>query len=586
MRPVLLFILFISCAVMAEAAGSFPGGDKKKKKKEADKSQTSALTAEQRSKLDRLFLDAEKAKILEDWETAIKDYKSVIETDASNANAHFQLAQIYANQTNLKEAEKEALEAIRLDGNNKWYLETLADIYMSEGKAKEAQSTFETLLKKFPANPDYYLNLGFLYSKMGQYENAIKVYDQFEKNFGIDEQVIQEKKNLYLRLNKFNEAANEVHKLTDAYPNDPQYMLMEADLYKAKGDKEKAKEIYDRVLKLDPGNPQAQLGLAQMNMSTNSDLQKKENLKEIFENPKVSIDTKVSILLISFIQMNSGDSSKRKEAIDLANILTRVHPDEAKAFAVQGDLYYLDEQNDKALQSYQKALTLSKDVFQVWQQVMVIYNLKQDWKKVLETADEAMGLFPNQAMIYFFKGGAEMQLKEFDKAVRSFSKGEKMSADDTKLRAQFLANMGDAYHSLNDNSASDSAYERALKLDPENAYVLNNYSYYLSVRKENLDKAKQMSAYATKLDPNNDSFLDTYAWILFQMGKYADAKEWQEKALKAGGEKSATILEHYGDILFKLGNKTQAMEYWKKAKEAGSDSATLERKIAEQKYLE
>jgi tetratricopeptide (TPR) repeat protein len=179
-----------------------------------------------------------------------------------------------------------------------------------------------------------------------------------------------------------------------------------------------------------------------------------------------------------------------------------------------------------------------------------------------------------------------MQQKDYEKAVKSFSKGEKMTTEDLKLRAQFLANQGDAYHSLNKHTESDEAYDKALKLDPDNAYVLNNYSYYLSLRKANLEKAKQMSAYSNKLEPNNSSFLDTYAWILFQLEDYAGAREWQEKAIKADGEKSGTVLEHYGDILFKLGKKAEAVEYWKKAKQAGTDSETINRKISEEKYVE
>lgn len=580
-----LVILLAAACLFTLPANAQAG--KKKKKGKGDKEQTSsALSPSQQTKLERLFLEAEKAKVIEDWEAATKSYQEVVELDPKNANAHFQLAQIYFNLNKLPEAQKEAETATKLDDSNKWYYETLATIYMQQGKAKEATTAFEYLLKKFPNNPDYYLNLGFLYSKTGQLENAIKTYDQFEKNFGIDEQIIGEKRNLYLRMNKFNEAVKEVHKLVDEFPGEVEYMLMEADLYRMKGENDKAKEIINKILQQEPDNPQAQIALAQLNAKNTSAEEKKENLMGIFENPKVNIDTKVSILLISYIQMNSEDSAKRKEAVELAETLVKVHPDESKAYAVRGDIYYIDGQNDKALQSYEQALKMNKDVFQVWQQVMLIYNQKQDWANVLRVANEAMELFPNQNMIYLFKGGAEMQQKDYEKAVKSFSKGEKMTTEDLKLRAQFLANQGDALHSLNKHAESDEAYDKALKLDPDNAYVLNNYSYYLSIRKANLEKAKQMSAYSNKLEPNNSSFLDTYAWILFQLEDYTGAKEWQEKAIKADGEKSGTVLEHYGDILFKLGKKGEAVEYWKKAKQAGTDSETINRKISEEKYVE
>jgi tetratricopeptide (TPR) repeat protein len=578
----LLLLFFASCTSGKKpvSAANANSGSKKKAVQ-----QTQLDKAEQ-SKVERLFFEGEKAKVTEDWENASRSYNDVLNIDPYNADAHFQLAQISITLSKLPEAEKEAILAVKLDGSNKWYLELLASVYMNEGKAKEAIETFKTLVEKFPGNPDYYLNLGFLYSKAGQFESAIKVYEQFEKNFGVDESVVEEKKNLYLRLNKFNEAAAEVHKLVEAFPGETQYLLMEADLYRANKMNDKATDLYKKVLTVEPDNSRALLAMAELGSQSGATSQEsQESLKKIFENPKVDIDTKVKVLL-PYLQFWDIKKDHKQDAFDLAEILTRVHPTEAKAFAVKGDLYFLDNQNDKALEAYLKSLDLKKDVFQVWQQVMLIYNQKKDWSNLEKVSDDAIEYFPNQALIYFYKGGAELQNKEYEKAVKSFSKGEKMSADNNKIRAQFLANLGDAYHNLNKDDESDSAYNRSLKLDPENGYVLNNYSYYLSLRKMNLEKAKEMSAYSNKLEPDNSSFLDTYAWILFQLNDFMGAKEWQEKALKAGGDKSGTIIEHYGDILFKLGDKDGALQNWKKAKEMGSDSGTLDRKIAEQKYLE
>lgn len=589
MRLIKTILITTAVAVICQMAMPVAAQDGKKKKKEKIASPSTNVKGdnkEEKARLERILIDAEKSKAIEDWDEAISKYKEILSLSPSNANAHYQLAQIYKTQNKINEAEVEALAAVKLDNNNRWYMETLADIYLTQGKIKDAESILKTLVEKFPNNPDYYLQLGFVYSKVGQLENAVKIYDQFEKNFGVDEQVVGEKKNLYIRMGKFNEAVTEVEKLVEAYPGETDYLLMEAELYRAKKMKEKAVELYKKVLEIEPDNPYAQLGLAEFGMSTGNEAQKKESVIDIFKNPKVGIDTKVSILLISYIQMNSEDSSKRKEAVDLAKILTEVHPTEAKAFAVQGDLLFIDNQLDKALASYKKALDINKDVFQVWQQVMAIYNQKRDWQAVIDVTGEAMELFPNQAIIYLFRGGAEMQLKDYDKALKTYGRGEKMSAGNDKLHAQFFANLGDAYHSLNRSTESDSAYDKSLRLDPENAYVLNNYSYYLSLRKQNLEKAKQMSAYANKLEPGNDSFLDTYAWILFQLGDYNTAKEFQEKAMQAGGDKSGTILEHYGDILSKLGKKEEALNYWRKAKELGTDSGTIDKKIAEQKYFE
>jgi tetratricopeptide (TPR) repeat protein len=160
-----------------------------------------------------------------------------------------------------------------------------------------------------------------------------------------------------------------------------------------------------------------------------------------------------------------------------------------------------------------------------------------------------------------------------------------MCGENNFLRAQILASIGDIHYNLEQHELSDSAFEKSLKYNPDNSYTLNNYSYYLSLRKFNLEKAKQMSAYSNKLEPDNSSFQDTYAWILFELGDYKEARIWQEKALKSDTT-NATLLEHYADILIKLGETEKALEYWKKAKDAGSDSKTLEKKIATKSYVE
>jgi tetratricopeptide (TPR) repeat protein len=577
-------ILFFSLIILAscKAGQKATAGAKPDKKKGQAAAQ---LSKADQAKVTRLFFDAEKDKVIEDWDGALKNYGDVAAIDPNNADAHFQLTQVYMTLKKPQQAESEALDAVSLDNTNKWYLEALASVFMSEGKVKESTETFKALVDKFPGNPDYYLNLAFLYQKTNQFESAIKVYDQFQKNFGIDENVIEEKKNLYLRLNRFNDAVNEVHKLVEAFPGETEYMLMEADLYRANKVKDKAADLYKRVLAIEPDNARALLALSELGLQSGNTQESMDDLKKIFENPKVDIDTKVKILY-PYLQFWEIKKEHKQDAFDLAEILTKTQPDQPKAWAIKGDLYYLDNQNDKALESYLKSLTLKQDVFQVWQQVMLIYNSNRDWASLEKTCTDSIDVFPNEPLAYLFKGGAELQSKEYEKAIKSLSKGEKMSADKDKLRAQFLADMGDAYNDMNKNNASDSSYEKALKLDPENAYVLNNYSYYLSERKVNLEKAKEMSAYSNKLEPDNNSFLDTYAWILFQLNDFTGAKEWQEKALKAGGDKSGTILEHYGDILFKLGQKDQALEYWKKAKDNGGGTTNLDRKISEQNYIE
>ncbi|MFM9052099.1 MAG: tetratricopeptide repeat protein [Bacteroidota bacterium] len=159
--------------------------------------------------------------------------------------------------------------------------------------------------------------------------------------------------------------------------------------------------------------------------------------------------------------------------------------------------------------------------------------------------------------------------------------------DNECLEMYIRSTLGEVYNDMKDYARSDQQYDKVLELDPNDASALNNYAYYLSLRKEKLQKAEEMSKSSIELQPDEASYEDTYGWILFVGGKYAEAKLWIGRSLEHGGDKSAAVLEHYGDVLFKLGDMAGALDYWQRAKSAGEGASEfLDRKILEKKYLE
>ena len=137
----------------------------------------------------------------------------------------------------------------------------------------------------------------------------------------------------------------------------------------------------------------------------------------------------------------------------------------------------------------------------------------------------------------------------------------------------------------------------ALVYRPDNIGALNNYAYYLSVERQQLDKAEEMSYRTVKAEPNNNTYLDTYAWILFEKGKYAEARIYIDQAIQNGGDKSSVVVEHCGDIYWMNGEQGKALEYWVKAEKLAvetkdeeesprteTEMTLLRKKIANKKY--
>ena len=263
-----------------------------------------------------------------------------------------------------------------------------------------------------------------------------------------------------------------------------------------------------------------------------------------------------------------------------------VHPNEAKSFSAFGDILYYSGDKKSALEKYQKALELNKSVFTVWEQVMYINLELNDFESLLKTSEEAIDYFPNQAQAYYFNGVANGQLKNHSEAINSLQQALLMSRKNPALRLDIYNHMAIEFHHLKKYDKSETAFQEALKINPNAHSILNRYSYYLAERGEKLAKAKEMCAKANEMSPNNPYYQDTYGWILYKIKEYSAAKEWVTKAMTNGGDEMPDILEHYGDILFQLNDIDNAIINWEKALDKGSKSKKLEKKIADRQLYE
>jgi len=150
------------------------------------------------------------------------------------------------------------------------------------------------------------------------------------------------------------------------------------------------------------------------------------------------------------------------------------------------------------------------------------------------------------------------------------------------VRSIMLGTIGDIYYSRDSLAGTRQAYayyEKALKYNPDNVHVLNNYSYFLSLEERELEKALSMSARVMELEPGNPTFIDTYGWILYKMGRYEEAKLALRQAVTFDAGASKELLIHYGDILYELKEYYMASVYWKKALEKGYDPAEIETRL-------
>ena len=461
----------------------------------------------------------------------------------------------------------------------------MAQCLQDKGKYKDVAEVYRNLQKAHPNAAEYYYKLAVSEIQAGEDAQAIQTYDQVEEKFGFNEDISLNKIQECEKIKNYVVAEQEIQKLIKKNPAAPQYIDMLGNLYELEGKEDKAFEMYQKMEITSPHDPMVHLSLADYYRTKRNDKQSFVELKLAFAEPALDIDTKIRILY-GFYSVSNGYDTLNTEALQLCDYMVKATPAEPKAHKMYGDFLLRNNELKKAQEQYEITLSEDSSKYSLWNQLLRVDEIMNDFVSMAEVSKGAMGLFPTNPRPYLDNGLANIQLKKFDEALSSLNKGLNYVIDDSAISDGFYSLIGDASNAIKHYASSDSAYEEALKMNPNDNGVLNNYSYYLSLRDTNLSRAAEMSKKSNRLAPNNSNYEDTYSWIFYKMGKYQDAKDWEEKALQNGGRSHSDMLDHYGDILYKLGDKEQAVEYWQKAKDAGLQSDLLERKIRDKQLYE
>lgn len=542
------------------------------------------LSEEESVAFGQYFIDGLKQKVLGNYENAEKLYQKAFQINHTSAAVNYELGLIYNYQKNFQKAFEAFEQANKLDPENYWYKLSYATFLESNGQIDKAIETFKELTEQNPTQVELKYELSKLLVGQGRYKEGVSVLDEIEKDIGVSEEISFLKQKIYLHQNDLDNAVNEVNKLIESNPREIRYYGVLSDLYMSNDQKDKAFPIFQKMKEIDPNSYFVNFSLAEYYRSEgNQELFLKE-LKTAFENPQMNIDEKVKYVL-TYYQVDSRDEIKKREGISLCESITIGHPNNAKSHALHADFLYFDNQLEEAKEAYIKTISLDSSRFPVWNQMLVIFSESNDHENLVKYGARAVELFPNQPTVYLLYGIGLGQQEKYDMAIEAYEMGKDVVIDNNALKAQFYSSLGDSYNELEKYENSDLNFEKALKLDPNNVYVLNNYSYYLSLRKEKLEKAKEMSAKSNNIAPNQSSFQDTYAWILFQLGEYEEANLWIDKAL-LNDSKSGVLLEHKGDILYFLDQQEEALKYWNKAKENSGASDLIDKKINEGKWFE
>ena len=540
------------------------------------------------------FTEGEKFFILEDYAKALVYYQRTLDINPDNPTVHFKIAEVLSKsnkQDDLIKASASIEQALRMERENKYFYLLAATIYNSLGRFDKAAQAYESMMDNVEGTEEYLYEVAAVYQYAQQPDQAIKAYNRAEQLFGVNEVSSIQKIKLYFDAGKTAEGVAEGEKLIKIFPGEERYVMAFTEIISKKGMREQAIRYLEDFVSSNPESGNAKMLLAGFYRDTGKEEKARPFLLSLFDDPSVDLSSKLIVLGAYNAELNDNktkkisDPEKETFALKLYEKLKAGYPGDANINVIGGDLYLSTGKNQEAQSEYLKAVENGSVNFEVYQNLLFLETRLEQWDQVIHHAEEALEIFPNQSMIHYFNGFANIRKHRYPEAIASFEQAKRLSASNPALTSEINSQLGEAYNATKEYLKSDKAYEEALAFNPNNVTVLNNYSYYLALRKENLEKAEKMSSTLIKNNPENPIFLDTYAWVLYTREKYKEAKKIIERAISTG-KATATHFEHFGDILYKLGDIDGAVRQWEKARGLNANSETLNKKIANRKIYE
>ena len=547
----------------------------------------SSLTSEQQRKYDYFFLEAMRLKEKKDYASAFGLLQHCLDIHPNAASALYEVSQYYMFLRQVPQGQEALEKAVANAPDNYWYSQGLASLYQQQNELDKAVTLLEQMVVRFPAKQDPLFNLLDLYGRQEKYDEVISTLNRLEKRMGKNEQLSMEKFRIYLQMKDDKKAFQEIESLVQEYPMDMRYQVILGDVYPQNGKKQEAYDVYQTVLAAEPDNPMAIFSMASYYKQTGQEELYQQQLDTLLLNKKVTPDTKVGVMRQMIVENEQADKDST-QIIALFDRIMKQEQDDPQIPMLYAQYLLSKNMEAESVPVLEQVVDLDPTNKAARMMLIGAAVKKEDYKQIIKVCEPGIEATPDALEFYYYLAVAYNQAEKPDSVISICKRAlEHTTADSKKeIVSDFYSILGDMYHTQKQMKEAYAAYDSALVYNPSNIGALNNYAYYLSVERRDLDKAEEMSYKTVKAEPNNATYLDTYAWILFEKGNYAEARIYIDNAMKSeGGDKSDVIVEHCGDIYYMTGDVDGALTYWKKALEMGSESKTLKQKIEKKKYI-
>ncbi|MBR5301001.1 MAG: tetratricopeptide repeat protein [Bacteroidales bacterium] len=495
-------------------------------------------------------------------DAAMTILKEVVADDPQNDGAWYYLGQCAIAKNDIEAAEQCYRMASEIDPSNFWYRYRLARLYALTSRPELTTDMYEKLLEDFPKKSDLYFDLVELYGSQQEYEKALETLKEIETVFGMTESIAVYRFNLLRMLNRHEDAFKSLQDYNEEYSS-PFILSTLADYEMSMYNDSTALAYYDEALELAPDYSPALLGKAEALRMT----RRYDEYFNVLDKYIMTEDTPAGAkgdYLMAVVQRTDPKfiATFKSQLDSVMNKVLKEHPKDSILLNTAAVYYYSTDRIDQAKNHFKENVEAWPESFAATATYVEFLMYAQEWEDLSREGRKAFERFPKETAFLEMASMGDYNLEEYDKVLDICHTVLEVAPRDSSKTLRAWSTMGDIYHQLGDNKKAYKAYDKALKINPDYVYVLNNYAYFLSVDGKNLKKAYGMSKKTIEAEPDNATYLDTFGWILYLQGKPLEAKPFFKHAMLYGGKDSVVIMDHYAEVLFALKEYDLALVYW------------------------
>jgi tetratricopeptide (TPR) repeat protein len=554
-----------------------------------------------------------------EYDEAARLFRGLIDKNKKDLSGYYEIYRLNLSQRKIPEAEAILKEAIKNNPKDTQLRLTLAQFYYGTNKRTELVSLLNEMKADLKEFPDAYFQSGDFYLRVGSFDDAVKQFEEgIQKDSSRKTTYLKHEIEAYVRAGKtnlarekneeilkidskdpearglkatflldkgdVNEAMSELQSVVTARPNNfvarfnlgrahfargeyeqarqefdaaiekrPDYMparLAQTQVALIRGDNDAALHAADETLRIAPNSVQARVMKAAALQRLNRFDEARALLQVVLDKEPNQEET---LLELGVLDLNQ---KKAKEAEDLFHRAYLAQPTNLRGLLGESRALLLENQPDKSVQLIDAELQKKPANLDLARELGNAQVSASQYDKAIATYSSLLAKLPDpklQGDVWIRIGEAYLRKGDIPQSINSLEKARQAQPGNTAL----LTNLAMLYETQSRTDIARKYYEESIRLDPNNAFALNNLAYLISESNGDLNTALTYAERAKQRLPGHPEVNDTLGWIYLKKNLTDNAVE-TFRTLVVQAPQNPIYHYHYAMALLQKGDRDTA----------------------------